>query len=203
MCGEGLWRAHTWSVTCPRPPLPFIDVAVSFLCPEPPKSWGTPRECEMALGTLFVCLCPAAPGEWAGGPQAREGVVSSTDGHPAGQKGTGDMVEKKTANREMCWCGARWPCPPSRAPLPAVARGCSRLGAAELCLSLPPQLRSQAQEVGGNVTAAPSPPPPSSTATLLHLAPEGGSRAHRGPLSGKRLSLGAWAGITGLPLWRR
>lgn len=70
-------------------------------------------------------------------------MVSNTDSHAAGQKST-ETWWREVSKLEMCgygWVGGL-PVPPSRAPLPAMAHGCSRLDAAELCLSPPPQLWS-------------------------------------------------------------
>lgn len=116
-------EAHTWSVTCPRPPLPFIDVALYPFSVLNLLSLGEPpRECGDGLGDPICVSAPLLLGSGQKEPQARGGgVVSSTDGHPAGQKGTGDMVERRlqTGNvlvRQHGGLPAFQSPPPSRGP---------------------------------------------------------------------------------------
>lgn len=112
----------------------------------------------MALGTPFVSLPRCSWGVGRRSHRQGEGVWCPAQMAIQLDRRAQETWWREDCKPEMCWCGGAVACPPSRAPLPAVARGCSRLGAAELCLSLPPQLRSQAQEVGGNVTTAAFPP---------------------------------------------
>ena len=151
--------------------------------------WG-PQHRSAHLGP-HLFLRPPVPGEWAEGGTAtlhRQGMGRGLQHRwPSGWTEEHRRHGGEETTREMCWCGRRGglPVPLSRAPLPATAHGCSRLDAAELSLSPPPQLRSEAQELGGDVTAAAFPPHPA----LQHCPPslpgsEGGSRVPRGPPSG-------------------
>jgi len=161
---------------------------------------GTPTQ-ECPPGTPFVSLSPCSWGvgrrshshtsQTRGGAWSLAQMAIRLDGRAQKTRWRGDC------RWDMCWCGGVVACPPAfQSPLPATAHGCSRLDAAELSLSPPPQLRSEAQELGGDVTAAAFPAHPApSTAHPPCLAQKVAHGSIVGHRLGASLSSGPRLGV--------